>query len=231
MSDLQHNIILLDFYDFKSYKKRFQSLFHISKISNFHSFEKLLLSRNEEYIKDVLFGEKEQMLNFFLNLKNSRKILNTPWIIPIIEYMDESFVCTTFPEIKNPINSKNPEYFQTKSFYFFLEDKLEHKKFINLTSGNSLFFFRDWGLKIPITLRFLDGIDAIILKMEILDIPLKTGKNGNFCYDDYNFVYFCNTLKEFWNIIEVIDYKVDSHQFYEIFKKLIKKNLPFMYNN
>ncbi len=218
-------VILLEFLDTELYKNHYISLYSSHSHIGFKEFEKILNIKNKAIVESL---QNLEISKFYLNIDIApMKPPATNWIIPWIEYVDDEFLCTLFPEIKGGNNSnfmEKPKTVLTKSVYFFIDYKKEIEFFLNFTES-TLLFYKLEGFKIPVTLRFLTGVDCLILRLEVVQYELDFNKINQKELDEYNFAYFCQTLKNFWTIIEEINYKITPREFNDLFIKVLKRQV------
>ncbi len=218
-------VILLEFLDTELYKNHYISLYSSHSHIGYKEFEKTLLIKNEAIVKSI---KNLEISNFHLSICiEPMTFPATNWIVPWIEYVDDEFLCTLFAEIKGDNYMEKPKTVITKSVYFFIDYKKEIRFFLNFTE-TTLLFYKTEGFKIPVTLRFLTGVDCLILRLEVIQYELDFNKIHQKELDEYNFAYFCQTLKNFWTIIEERNYQITPKEFNNLFIKTLKRQVQII---
>lgn len=217
-------VLLIEFINTDLYKNHYVSLFSFCSAMSYDLFENLLYYNNKKIVENIrsLHFKNIDSISIIAPIK---KFPDSPWIIPWIEFVDDEFLCTLSWDTKK--EDDKTKTILTKSVYFFIEHKKNEQFFLKFTENTALFYESD-GIKIPLTLRFLTGIDCFILKLEIHQYEFDFKNLHKKELDDYNFVYFCNALKSFWDTIEIEEKKteISGEKFIDLFKTIIKRQIP-----
>ena len=122
-----NQILLIEFEDIELYQYHYLSLYSFVQDYNYDLFEKALYNSNKLLSDECNLNKKFD----FKKIESIQdKFINSPWIIPWVDFVNDEFIATKLPLIKVDSNAKENFYF-TKSFYLFIEDISFKKKFFD----------------------------------------------------------------------------------------------------
>lgn len=201
------SVILLEFInDVSLYKRHYICLYSFSNDFGYDNFTKQLECANDKISKEI---QSENNYNFEKIIEIQREFNSVPWTMPWIEFVNEEFISTVWPIIKEN-EQKEISYVFTKSFYLFIEEEELKAKFFNFLKKKlpynanvysdvmeNHYFYQAEKFERPITFCIMmDLKNNLILKIEVHHFEAFFGDNSEESLrKQKNFYYFYKTLE------------------------------------